>query len=171
MKLIDEDLVTIRDVAKWFALKTYTEPDELVNIAAVEILSEKEPTIDEDRGRRTDLIRTIATNAIKDYLKEGRPMIKIPTRSSSRHDLDDIHEVPVDPQTFAISESMGPAETVMIEDSLMHAAEGPMEKAYMQLRIAGLTNQEAIIELDLTEWKASKMLREIEERFKGEWNE
>lgn len=171
MKLLDEDLVTIREAAKWFARKTRTQADELISIAAVEILTEKEPVIDKGRGQRRDLIRTIAINAMKDYLKEGRPMIKIPTRSSSRHELDDVHRVPIDPQTFVISESMGPADTVMIEDSLMYAAESPMEKAYMKLRLAGLTNKEAIVELDLTDWKASTMLEAIESRFREEWDE
>lgn len=168
MQLLDEDLVEIRDVAKWYARKTRTEPDELVSVAVIEILNEKEYIID---GERRDLIRTITTNAIKDFLREGQPMIKIPTRSSRRHELDDVHRVAIDPRTFAISESMGPAETVAIEDSLRHAAESPMEKVYMDLRLAGMTNKEVMVEMDLTDWKASKMLEAIEARFREEWDE
>lgn len=168
MKLLDEDLVYIRDVSKWYARKTHQEADELVNIAVIEILAEKEYVI---AGERKDLIRTIATNAIKEFLREGRPMIKIPTRSSTRHELSDIRQNPADPQDFVTSKSMGPEETVTIEDSLLHAAHGPMEKAYIRLRIAGLTNPEAIAELDISTWKASTMLRAIEERFREEWDE
>lgn len=168
MKLLDEDYIPINYVAKWFAKKAHAEFSELVNIAVLEILGQKEYPIIRERRQ---LIRIIATNAIKEFLKERRPMIKIPTRSSKRHGLNDIHQIPIDLQTFAISESMGPEETVMIEDSLLHAAHGPLEKAYMKLRIAGYTNQQAIVELDITNWKASTMLRAIEKRFKEEWNE
>ena len=168
MKLIDEDLKTIRDIASWFGRRANVEVDELISIATIEVLEEKEYVID---GVRAELIRTIATNAIKDFLMEGRPMIRIPTRSSKRHGLDDMYQVPIDPHTFAISESMGPEETVMIEDSLVNAAHGPLEKAYIKLRIAGLTNQEAIAELDISTWKASTMLRAIEKRFREDWDE
>lgn len=168
MKILTEDLATIRSVANWFGKRAHAESDELMNIAVIELLSEKEYVID---GVRAKLIRKIASNAIKDFLRETRPMIKIPTRSINRHSLNDLNKIPVDPQTFAISESMGPEETVMIEDSLLHAAQSPMEKAYIKLRISGLTNQEAIVDLDISSWKASTMLRDIEQRFREDWYE
>lgn len=171
MKLLDEDLVTIRSAARWFGRKANAEIDELISIAVIELLEEEEPIIDKDKGKRKDLVRTIATNAMKEFLMEGRPTIKIPTRSSSRHDLKDMHQVPIDPQTFAISESMGPAETVAINDSLLHAAETPLEKEYMKLRIAGSTNLEATVELDITVSRACRLLWKIEQRFMEEWYE
>lgn len=168
MKLIDGDLEEINSISRWFARKANAEVDELVSISVIEILSEREYIID---GNRKELIRAIATNAIKDFLKEGRPMIKIPTRSGKRHSLDDMHRVPTDPQNFAISKSMGPEDTAMIKDSLLNAAHGPMEKAYIKFRIAGYTNLEAVADLDISTWKASTMLRDIERRFRKEWDE
>lgn len=169
MELLDGDLAVIRSTARWFGRKANVETDELINIAVIEILGDKIEY--ELTGDRQDYIRKIATNSIKEFLKEGRPMIKIPTRSSIRHDLKDVHRVPVDPKTFAISESMGPAETVMIEDSLLHASKTPLEKSYMKLRLLGYTNQEAVVELDISDCKASQMLWKIEQRFRKDWDE
>ena len=59
----------------------------------------------------------------------------------------------------------------MLVDSLLSAAVTPLEKAYIQLRIDGLTNHEAVAQLGSNNSEASRMLRTIEKRFEADYYE
>ena len=162
MELSDSDIKIIRKVATWYAKKFDNETNELQNVATLAVLE------DEGLGCIKDhesFINTLATNAIMRFVSED-VLVRIPNRSRSVWDIKDRLLESTNPETSIISPTMDPREHVELMESLRYSAKSPMEMAYLELRIAGSTNQEAIIELDISESKASRMLRAIEQRFR-----
>ena len=163
MEIIDDDISIIKRVANFWSYKAGRDKDELESVAATAILEArtKEPK------NRNQYIAKMSRNAIIRFLSEVDISIKVPLVSRQRLSIVDRSRKTHEPK----SQEMGPEQYVMLVDSLLVAAKTPMEKAYIQLRIDGLTNYEAVAKLDSNNSEASRMLRAIEERFEADWYE
>ncbi len=163
MEINTDDISIIKKVARFWSHKATRDQDELENVAAAYILDYKET----NPKNRNHYIARLCRSAICRFLSEDDISIRIPIVSRKRLDLVDrqrkVYE-PEDPQ-------MGPEQYVTLIDSLLAAAETPMEKAYIRLRIDGLTNRQAIAQLDSDKSEVSIMLRAIEKRFEADYYE
>ena len=163
MQLTDDDISIIKRIAKFWSMKAFRDQSELENVAATYILAYK----DTNPKNRNQYIARLCRSAIARFISEDDITIKIPIDSRKRHGIVDRQRRSYEPE----SQEMGPEDYVMLVDSLLAAAETPLEKAYIQLRIDGLTNHEAIAQLGSNNSEASRMLRTIEKRFEDDWYE
>ncbi len=164
MQITESDIKIIHRVATWYARKMHQDADELESVAVLAVLEEQGLSIrDWDSA-----INAIATNAIRKFVSENTT-IRIPQRSRTTLKLKDPIMETSSPGTSILSKSIDPREEVELLECLRFAAVTPMEKAYIELRIAGHTNVEITIELDISESAASRMLKSIERRFNKEW--
>ena len=178
MKLQEEDILVIKGMARFWSHKVYRSTKELEQVISTHILELPELEL----RQRTQYIRTVARNAIKRFLTEKDITITVKIDARRRHNIVDRKRVhlnaPGNEKGTQWSRSkeyepecpcMGPQDTAEIKDSLIHAAKTPIEIAYMHCRIAGLTNQETIVELNISDSVASRLLRTIEKRFREDW--
>ncbi len=163
MQIIDSDISIIKRVAGFFSHIARRDQGELENVAAAAILESRFKTF----KNRDQYIARISRNAITTFLSEDDNAINVPLRSRIRHNIVDRQRKTHEPE----SKEIGPDEYVMLVDSLLTAAKTPLEKAYIQLRIDGLTNLEAMTQLDSNKSEVSRMLRTIEKRFEEDWYE